>query len=168
MVTYGSAHAQCCPHARSYVSVSVSVSVSASVSVSVSVSVCIRLFHLPSSDITFSQFISNLSDYLINGTTLIFSLGNEYELAVENVHSFSMFVWPGSSSKAVITCHGHNGRFEGDANAVADAGFLEGGFCYNNAHEMFRPRPHFVETTPIFEREASYSVNPFVFDRDLC
>ena len=26
-----------------------------------------------------------------------------------------------------------------------------------SAHKIFRPRPHFVETTPIFEREASYS-----------
>ena len=66
-------------------------------------------------DLSLSQFINNLSDYLTNETTLIFSPGNhglESELTVENVHSFSMFMWPGSSSKAVITCHGHNARFE--------------------------------------------------------
>ena len=65
-------------------------------------------------DITFSQFINNFSDYLTNDTTLIFSGGNyslESELVVKNVHSFSMSVWPGSSSKAVITC-GQNARFE--------------------------------------------------------
>ena len=47
-------------------------------------------------------------------TTLIFSGGNyslESELIIENVHSFSMFAWPGSSSKVEITC-GHNTRFE--------------------------------------------------------
>jgi hypothetical protein len=35
----------------------------------------------------------------------------ESELLVENVHSFSTYAWPGSSSKVVITC-GHNARFE--------------------------------------------------------
>ena len=67
------------------------------------------------SDLTLSQFINNSSDYLTNDTTLIFSPGShslESQLTVENIHSFSMFVWPGSSSKAVITCHGHNARFE--------------------------------------------------------
>ena len=37
----------------------------------------------------------------------------ESELVIEDVHSFSMFVWSGSSSKAVITCGlRHNARFE--------------------------------------------------------
>ena len=35
--------------------------------------------------------------------------------------------------------------------AVADAGFLEGVFCYSNVRKIFRPRPLSVETTPIFE-----------------
>ena len=65
-------------------------------------------------DLTLSQFVDNFSNYLANHTTLIFSPGNynlESELVVENVRSFSMFAWPGSSSMAVITC-GHNARFE--------------------------------------------------------
>ena len=44
---------------------------------------------------------------------------------------------------------------------MADAGFLEGGFCYNDVHETFMPRPLSVETTPISKRsslkEASFS-----------
>ena len=36
-------------------------------------------------------------------------------------------------------------------STVADAGFLEEGFCYNNACKIFRSRPLFVETMPIFE-----------------
>jgi hypothetical protein len=66
------------------------------------------------SDLTLSQLLNNLSYYLTNNTALIFLPGNyslESELLVENVHSFSMYAWPGSSSKAVITC-GHNARFE--------------------------------------------------------
>jgi hypothetical protein len=67
-------------------------------------------------DITLTQFIKNswTRDNHCDDTTLIFSGGNyslESELVVENVHSFSMFAWPGSSTKAVITC-GHNARFE--------------------------------------------------------
>ena len=64
--------------------------------------------------LTLSQFIHNTSDFLTDSTTLIFSSGNyslESELIVENIHSFSMFVWSTSSSKAVITCI-HNARFE--------------------------------------------------------
>ena len=67
-------------------------------------------------DLPLSQFVDNswTSDYLMNDTTLIFSPGNyslESELVVENIHSFSMFAWTGSSSKAVITCS-CNARFE--------------------------------------------------------
>ena len=63
--------------------------------------------------LTLLQFIENSTDYLTDDTSLILSPGNyslESELVVENVHSFSMFAWPDSSSKAVITCHGHNAR----------------------------------------------------------
>ena len=35
---------------------------------------------------------------------------------------------------------------------VADAGFLEGGFCYIIAHEFLKPHPLGVKTTPIFDR----------------
>ena len=77
-------------------------------------------------DITFSEFINNSTDYLTNDTRLIFSSGNyslESELVVENVHSFSMFAWPGSSSKAVITC-GQNARFEfRNVSTVTVSGF---------------------------------------------
>ena len=88
---------------------------------------------MPVADLSLSQFINNLSDYLTNETTLIFSPGNhglESELTVENVHSFSMFMWPGSSSKAVITCHGHNARFE--FSNVRTASNLEFVGCFEN------------------------------------
>ena len=67
-------------------------------------------------NLTLSQFVSNLSSYLrvTSDTTLIFLPGNhslESELLVENVHSFSMYAWHGSSSKATITCR-HSARFE--------------------------------------------------------
>ena len=65
-------------------------------------------------DLTLPQFVNNSIDYLTGDTTLIFSPGNyslESELIIKNVHSFSMFAWPGSSSKAVITCD-HNARFD--------------------------------------------------------
>ena len=55
--------------------------------------------------LTLAQFVNNSSEFLISGTTLIFCSGNhnlKSELIVENVHSFSMFVWPDSSLKAVI------------------------------------------------------------------
>ena len=65
-------------------------------------------------DVTLSQFVNNSSDYLTNNTTLVLAPENhnlESELLVEMVHSFSMFAWPASSSKAVITC-GPNARLE--------------------------------------------------------
>ena len=67
-------------------------------------------------NLTLSQFINNLSSYLrvTSDTTLILLPGNhslESELLVESVHSFSMYAWHGSSSKATITCH-HSARFE--------------------------------------------------------
>ena len=67
-------------------------------------------------NLTLSQFVNNLSSYLrvTSDTTLIFLPGNhglESELLVENVPSFSMYAWHGSSSKATITCR-HSARFE--------------------------------------------------------
>ena len=62
----------------------------------------------------FSQLVDNFSNFLTNDTALIFLPGNyslDSEIIVENIHSFSMFSWSGSSSKAVITC-GHNAGFE--------------------------------------------------------
>ena len=80
--------------------------------------------------LTLSQFAENLT----NETTLIFSPGNyslESELVVEDVHSFSMFVWPGSSSKAVITC-GHNARFEFRNVSTVTVSGLEFVGCFDN------------------------------------
>ena len=68
-------------------------------------------------DLTLSQFINNINNFLTNNTRLIFSSGNyslidsKSELVVQDVHSFSMSVWPGSSSKALIICS-YNARFE--------------------------------------------------------
>ena len=84
--------------------------------------------------LTLSEFINNFSDYLRNETTLLFSTGNyslESELVVENVRSFSMFVWPGSSSKAVITC-GHNARFEFRNVSTVTVSGLEFVGCFKN------------------------------------
>ena len=64
-------------------------------------------------DLTLSQLIHNSSNYLMKDIRLIFSPGNyslELELVAENIHSFSMFAWPPSSSKAVIICSA-NARF---------------------------------------------------------
>jgi hypothetical protein len=56
---------------------------------------------------------------------------NQLEHVIEEVHSFSVFVWPGSSSKAVITC-GHNARFEfGNISTVTVSG-LEFVGCFHN------------------------------------
>ena len=68
------------------------------------------------SNLTLSQFVNNSSSYLrvTSDTILIFLPGNhnlESELLVENFHSFSMYAWHGSSSKATITCH-HSARLE--------------------------------------------------------
>ena len=37
------------------------------------------------------------------------------------------------------------------AYSVADAGFLEGGFCYGIAREFLKPHPLSVKTTYIFD-----------------
>jgi hypothetical protein len=85
-------------------------------------------------DLTLSQLINNLSYYLTDNTTLIFLPGKYYlesELLVENVHSFSMYAWPGSSSKAVITC-ANRARFEfRNVNTVTVSGFKFVG-CFEN------------------------------------
>ena len=84
--------------------------------------------------LTLSQFINNSINYLTNETTLILSPGIyslESELIVENVHSFSMFVWSTSSLKAVITC-GHNAKFEfRNVSSVTVSG-LEFVKCFEN------------------------------------
>ena len=87
-------------------------------------------------DLTLSQFINNSSesDYLKSNTRLIISPGNyslESELVIENVHSFSMCVWPGSSSKAVITCD-HNARFEFRNVSTVTVSGLEFVGCFEN------------------------------------
>ena len=85
-------------------------------------------------ELTLSQFVNNSSDYLTNDTTLIFSPGNyslETEFVVENIHSFSMFAWPASSSKIVITC-GHNARFAFRNISIVTVSGLEFVGCFEN------------------------------------
>ena len=85
-------------------------------------------------ELTLSQFVNNSSDYLTNDSALIFSPGNyslETELVVENVHSFSMFAWPASSSKIVITC-GHNARFAFRNISIVTVSGLEFVGCFEN------------------------------------
>ena len=54
-------------------------------------------------------------------------------------------------------------RFRSGPLSVADAAFLEGGFQYNNARELSKPRPLLTKTTPIFDRlERNFmSIVPF-------
>ena len=57
----------------------------------------------------------------------------ESEFVVENIHSFSLFVWPaGSSSKAVITCHGCNARLELNNVSSVTMNDLEFVGCFEN------------------------------------
>ena len=85
-------------------------------------------------ELTLSQFVNNSSDYLTNDTTLIISPGNyslESELVVENVYSFSIFAWPATSSKIVITC-GHNTRFAFRNISIVTVSGLEFVGCFEN------------------------------------
>ena len=86
--------------------------------------------------ITVISLSLNLSDYLANDTTLslIFLPGKhslESDLIVENVHSFSMYTWPGSSSKVEITC-GHKTRFEFSNVSTVTVSGLEFTGCFQN------------------------------------
>ena len=101
---------------------------------------------LDNSHLTLSQFVNNLSDYLENDTTLslIFLPGKyslESDLIVENVHSFSMYAWPGSSSKVEITC-GHKARFEFRNISTVTISGLEFIGCFQN-HVITVPRFQF-------------------------
>ena len=85
-------------------------------------------------ELILSQFVNNSSNYLTSDTILSFSNGNyslKSELVIKNVHSFSMFVWPPSSSKAVITC-GHNARFEFRNVSIVTVSGLEFVGCFEN------------------------------------
>ena len=85
-------------------------------------------------ELILSQFVNNSSNYLTRDTCLSFSNGNyslKSELVIENVHSFSMFAWPPSSSKAVITC-GHNARFEFRNVSIVTVSGLEFVGCFEN------------------------------------
>ena len=85
-------------------------------------------------ELTLSLFVNNSSDYLTNDTTLIISSGNyklESEFVVENIHSFSMFAWPASSSKIVIAC-GHNARFAFRNISIVTVSGLEFVGCFEN------------------------------------
>ena len=94
---------------------------------------------LDNGDLTLSQFVNNLSDYLANNITLslIFLPGKyslESELVVEDVHSFSMYAWPGSSSKIEIACGacGYDARFEFRNVSIITISGLEFVGCYDN------------------------------------
>ena len=85
-------------------------------------------------DLSLSQFVNNSINYLINDTRLIFLPGNyslESNLLVENIHSLSIFAWPISSSKTVITC-GHNVRFEFRNISIVTVSGLEFIECFEN------------------------------------
>ena len=85
-------------------------------------------------ELTLSLFVNNSSNYLTNDTTLIISPGNyslESELVVENVYSFSIFAWPATSSKIVITC-GHNARFAFRNISIVTVSGLEFVGCFEN------------------------------------
>ena len=87
-------------------------------------------------DITLSQFIKNswTCDNHCDDITLIFLGGNynlESELIVENVHSFSMYAWPGSSTKVGITC-GHDARFKFRNVSTVTVSGLEFVGCFEN------------------------------------
>ena len=87
-------------------------------------------------NLTLSQFVNNLSSYLrvTSDTTLIFLPGNhslESEFLIENFHSFSIYAWHGSSSKATITCH-HSARFEFRNVSTVTVSGLEFIGCYEN------------------------------------
>ena len=105
---------------------------------------CVECDGLVNSDLTLSQFVNdNLSDYLANDTTLslIYLPGKyslESDLIVENVHSFSMYAWPGSSSKVEITC-GHKARFEFSNVSTVTISGLEFTGCFQN-HVITVPR----------------------------
>jgi hypothetical protein len=86
--------------------------------------------------ITLSQFIKKswICDNHCDDIILIFLDRNyslESELVVENVHSFSMFAWPGSSSKVVITCD-HNARFVFRNVSLVTISGLEFVGCFQN------------------------------------
>ena len=87
-------------------------------------------------NLTLSQFVKNSTDYLTNDTVLFFSPGNyslKSNLIIENIHSFSMtsFMYPISSSKAVITC-GHNARFEFRNVSIVTVSGFEFIRCFEN------------------------------------
>ena len=85
-------------------------------------------------DLSLSHFVDNSINYLTNDTRLIFLPGNyslESNLLVENIHSLSMFVWPISSSKVVITC-GPNVRFEFRNISIVTVSGLEFIECFEN------------------------------------
>ena len=85
-------------------------------------------------NITFSLFANDSINYLTNDVRLVFSPGIytlESKFLVENVHSLSMFVWPISSSKALITC-GPNARFEFRNVSIVNASGFEFDGCFEN------------------------------------
>ena len=89
-------------------------------------------------DLSLSHFVDNSINYLTNDTRVIFLPGNyslESNLLVESIHSLSVFVWPISSSKTVITC-GPNARFEFRNISIVTVSGLEFIECFEN-HVVF-------------------------------
>ena len=86
-------------------------------------------------NLTLSQLIHNSSNYFMEDTRLIFSSGTNYslelELVAENIHSFSMYAWPPSSSKAVIICSA-NARFAIRNVSIVTLSGLEFVGCFEN------------------------------------
>ena len=106
-----------------------------------------------------SQFISNPSKYLSNDTTLIFPSGYyslESEFIIKDVQSFSMFAWPGSSSKAVIMCAGHNARFEFRNVSTVTLNGLEFNTLNNNEYQTF-PAVIYVTHTNLTIRHSTFT-----------
>ena len=88
--------------------------------------------------LTLPQFVKNSTAYLANHTILIFLPGNhsfESDLIAENIKSFSMSVWPASSTKIVINCN-HSARFEFRNISTVTMTGLEFVGCFNNYIEF--------------------------------
>ena len=84
--------------------------------------------------LTLAQFASNSSKYLTNTTTLIFTPGRhtiEVELAIKNIHSFSMLTKTNPSTPTEIVCYGHAKFTFSNISTVNVSGFRFSG-CTGN------------------------------------
>ena len=84
--------------------------------------------------LTFAQFASNSSNYLTNTTTLIFTPGRhtiEVELAIKNIHSFSMLTETNPFTPTEIVCYDHAKFTFSNVSTVNVSGFRFSG-CTGN------------------------------------